>query len=205
MTGSYLVHKGLKGWAALFLVFAIACYNLHHLLSATILSDNNVSTLYATLNFPVLLRVTVSVLCTGLLLRLMHSSIISQRYANPLRTTLKEDVDGKTVTTSLTAADAWREKHVFITGGSEGMGLTIAKLLVEEKKVRAVTLFSRSQKKLDEAKSELEDIISKMSSSGKTKRTVVATSAGDVTSLEALQSAMTVLFTSSLYSDIGRV
>ena len=44
---------------------------------------------------------------------------------------------------------SWADRHVFISGGSEGIGLALAKLFLEKKAV--VSICSRSQAKLQAA------------------------------------------------------
>ncbi len=50
---------------------------------------------------------------------------------------------------------SWEDQHVFITGGSDGIGLALATLCLERK--AKVTIASRSESKLAAAKNLLKD------------------------------------------------
>ncbi|CAD7972692.1 unnamed protein product [Amoebophrya sp. A120] len=90
----------------------------------------------------------------------------------------------------------WGQKHVFITGGSEGTGFELAKLLVQKRQAKIVTLFSRSQTKLDAAKKQLEEIVEKQKKTTTRNTsliqgsTSIRTIAGDTTSLDSLRKAV---------------
>jgi NAD(P)-dependent dehydrogenase (short-subunit alcohol dehydrogenase family) len=67
---------------------------------------------------------------------------------------------------------------VLITGGSEGLGKAIARLLVREEQAKKVTLWGRSEKKLAVAKSDLD------------AQDTVHTDSVDVTSWEQVERGM---------------
>ena len=52
----------------------------------------------------------------------------------------------------------WAGRHVLITGGSEGLGLAVARVLLEKEDVAAVTLVARSAKKLEAARAQLAEV-----------------------------------------------
>eukprot|EP00392_Amoebophrya_sp_AT5.2_P005116 g5125.t1 len=111
------------------------------------------------------------------------------------------------------ATPGWTNKHVFITGGSEGTGLEIAKILIDERHAaKTVTLFSRSESKLHAAKTLLEGIMEKSSTRKRPlaqhqqsliAATEIRTVSGDATSLESLQKAIGSRYkNSSTYPDV---
>jgi NADP-dependent 3-hydroxy acid dehydrogenase YdfG len=53
---------------------------------------------------------------------------------------------------------SWKDRHIFVTGGSEGCGFEVAKALAQKHQPKAITLFSRSLDKLSKAKAELEKL-----------------------------------------------
>lgn len=77
---------------------------------------------------------------------------------------------------------SWRNRHVFITGGSEGVGFALAKILVVKHHAAHVTLFSRTPAKLAKAKAELLE--------AKAGQTKIHTISGDVASFTDVESAM---------------
>eukprot|EP00955_Chlamydomonas_euryale_P068055 360002-Chlamydomonas_euryale.AAC.9 len=80
-------------------------------------------------------------------------------------------------------------KHVVITGGSEGIGLALAKLFVEAH--ANVTIVSRSASKLEAARSDLETSAQKCSSAS-----LVNVQSADVTSYEQVVQICMAIFTS---------
>lgn len=75
----------------------------------------------------------------------------------------------------------WQARHVFITGGSEGVGYEVAKILIAEKNVKHITLFSRSMDKLKKAQSSLQ---------ASKKECQVHIVSGDVSSFKEVDEAM---------------
>ncbi|CAD7928020.1 unnamed protein product [Amoebophrya sp. A25] len=179
MTGSYLIHRGVAVTAALILIFGVVIYNVHQLIVSAVLPDSVLVSLASTIHAGTLIRLSLSVFvgCTGA--RLLHAQV-AQKVSNPM---LLRPADGGP-SDEVTKSNCWRQKHVFITGGSEGTGFEVAKILVCDKQARAVTLFSRSQKKLDAAKADLEKL------QGKAIATIIRAVSGDVTSVEALEKGM---------------